>query len=277
MEPKGSVRVLEREHLVAGLFVKEAAPTAPTQIRTPILMVHGVSHGWWAYERWLAFFAASGWTCYAMSLRNHGESYTVPVKTYLQMTIENYVQDVLHVLRWMNRPAVLLGHSMGGLIVQKVAEREEARAMVLVASVGPGQLGPIRDPLPTEEPFMLSPEEARGLWFHRIEDETFGDVYERLVPESPSVMNDYSNGRIQVHSQAISCPILVVGAEHDRTVVHPYGRIADFYGCDSLFVPDAGHDLMLEPVGLDAAIRINHWLLTALPDEGMLITKHPDF
>lgn len=264
-----------QEHSVGGLFVKEAGPPLPTSFSTPILMVHGVSHSWWAFQNWLKFFAVFGWNSFSMSLRSHEGSYAVPEKTYLRLTLENYVQDVLQVLRWIGRPAVLVGHSMGGIIAQLVAERLELRALVLVASVGPGQLGPIREPLPTGRPFMLSPEEAKEAWFHhRIAEDEFQGIYRRLVPESPSAMNDYSLGGIRIQRQRITCPVLVVGAEQDRTVVHPFERIADFYGCESLLVPGAGHDMMLEPMALDAAVAINRWLLGKLRDQGLL-TKPP--
>jgi pimeloyl-ACP methyl ester carboxylesterase len=268
------ISIPEQEHNIGGLFVKEVGPPLPTSFSTPILMVHGVSHGWWAFQNWLNFFAVFGWSSFSMSLRNHEGSYTVPKKAYLRLSLENYVQDVLQVLRWIGLPAVLMGHSMGGIIAQLVAERVELRALVLVASVGPGQLGPTREPLPTDRPFMLTPQEARQVWFHRIAQEDFQEFYKRLVPESPSAMNDYSLGRIRIQRQRISCPILVVGAQHDRTVVHPFERIADFYGCESLLVPDAGHDMMLEPMALDAAVAINRWLLEKLRDQG-LSTRPP--
>jgi hypothetical protein len=34
--------------------------------------------------------------------------------------------------------------------------------------------------------------------------------------------------------------------------------------------PDAGHDFFLmKPVAIDVAIRVNHWLLSNLPEEGL--------
>jgi len=151
---------------------------------------------------------------------------------------------------------------MGGIIVQKVAEKTTLKAMVLVASVGPGQLGPIRDPVPTDKPIMLDPATVRMVWFHRIDDEHFKRIYSRLTPESPGVMNEYSTGRVRVDRQAINCPILVIRGACDRTVVHAAEALADFYSAPYLIEPDCGHDLMLEPSALDVARKINQWLLS---------------
>jgi len=232
-------------------------------------MVHGACHGWWAYQSWLPFFAAAGWKAYAMSLRNHTGSYSIPEKRYSQLAVDDYAEDVLTVLRWLDQPTILIGHSMGGITVQKAAEQANLQALILLASVGPGQLGAIRAPLPADEAFMYSPEQARKMWFYKIDDQSFNAIYHQLVPESVSVINHYSSGDLKVDRSKIRCPILVVGAEHDRTVVHNFQSIADFYNGDRLFVPDAGHDFMLEPVAIDVAIRINHWLLSVLPDEGL--------
>ncbi|UCD81717.1 MAG: hypothetical protein JSW26_09925, partial [Desulfobacterales bacterium] len=111
------------------------------------------------------------------------------------------------------------------------------------------------------------------IWFYKIDDQSFDAIYQQLVPESVSVMNHYSGGEVRIDPSKIRCPVLVIGAEHDRTVVHNFQLIAEFYNCDRLLVPEAGHDFMLEPAAIDVAIRINHWLLSVLPDEGLQISK----
>jgi pimeloyl-ACP methyl ester carboxylesterase len=227
-------------------------------------MVPGGSHGWWAFEDWLPFLASSGWPSYSMSLRNHTGSYSVPNKEFVHLTLDDYVDDVLTVLTWLGKPVVLIGHSMGGIIAQKAAEKAALKAMVLVASVGPGQLGAIRDPLPPDKPIMLDSETVRKIWFHRIDDERFKRIYSRLTPESPEVMNEYSTGRVKVDREAINCPILVIRGACDRTVVHSAQALADFYHAPCQIEPDCGHDLMLEPPALDVAQKVNQWLLSVV-------------
>jgi len=261
------IRFKETDNNVAGLYVKGVSRIEPTCLKSPILMVHGACHGWWAYHKWLPFFAAAGWKAYAMSLRNHNGSYSTPEERYHELAVEDYADDVLRVLTWLDRPAILIGHSMGGITVQKAAEQANLKALILLASVGPGQLGAIRDPLPTDKTFMYSPEQARKMWFYKIDDQSFNAIYQQLVPESVSVMNHYSSGDLRVDRSKIGCPIFVVGAEHDQTVVHNFQSIADFYNGERLFVPDAGHDFMLEPAAIDVAISINHWLLSVLSGE----------
>ena len=267
------IRFNETDYSVDGLFVKAISRIEPTCLKTPILMVHGACHGWWAYHKWLPFYAAAGWRVYSMSLRNHTGSYSVPEEGFLKLAVDDYAEDVLKVLNWIDQPVILIGHGMGGITVQKAAEQANLRALILLASVGPGQLGAIRDPLPPDKTFMFSREQARKIWFYEIDDRSFDAIYQQLVPESVSVMNHYSCGNLRIDRSRIRCPVLVIGAEHDRTVVHNFQLIAEFYNSDRLFVPEAGHDFMLEPAAIDVAIRINHWLLSVLPDEGLQISN----
>jgi pimeloyl-ACP methyl ester carboxylesterase len=209
--------LIERDHVVDGLFVKEVSPALQGGPPTPLLLVHGGLHGWWAWQAWMGLLAAAGWRCFAMSLRNHTDSHRVPDATYFNLKVADYVADVEAVLDWLGEGAVLIGHSMGGIVVQKTAEK-----------------------LPTDRGFMLDPTAARALWFKEIDDAAFADFHRRLVPESPGVLNDYSGGGVGVERARIACPVLAIGAEFDRTPVHRAPAIAAYYGCDCLVVAGAG-------------------------------------
>ena len=98
----------------------------------PLLFVHGAGHGAWCWaEHFLDFFAEHGFDSYALSLRGHGES---GGRERLRWTsIANYVSDVEQVAAGLPREPVLVGHSMGGLVVQKYLEAHEPPAAVLLA------------------------------------------------------------------------------------------------------------------------------------------------
>ena len=248
-------------HDVDGLLVREVRDPAVIEEQGRIVLVPGSLHGWWAFERWMPMFAESGWTALAMSLPNHTGSRALADAEYLARTPEDYATDVLTVLDHAAPPAVLLGHSMGGLVAQLVAERHPLAALVLVSSVGPGQLGPMRSTsYPTDRPVTITREEAREQWFQHISEADLDTVMARLSPESPTVVNDYSAGTIYIDTGSIHCPVLVVGPEKDHTPVHDTRSVASLYGVTPVLVPDVGHDLMLEDAGLPTASTITHWL-----------------
>ncbi len=265
MNPSGCGSIRERDHNVEGLFVKEVSPASTGEAGLPIVMVHGGSHGWWAFEQWQPFFAARGRSTFALSLRNHTHSYSVPLHDYLRLQVSDYVEDFLAVIEWIGEAPIFMGHSMGGIIVQKAAERSNPAALVLVAPVPPGSMGALRAPLPSDRTVLPDCETVRRLWFHVIDDKTLLSVCERLVPESPSVMNDYGNGGLAVDVAAFHCPILVMGGDRDRSGLPSARSVAEFLGAESVLLPNCGHEVMLEPNSLQAAAAIEDWLGKVMP------------
>lgn len=248
-----------RTHDLGGLFVQEVRSDRGTPLGD-LVLIPGGFHGAWAFDPWMPLLAAEGWRCLALSLRGHSGSAPISDSELLSLSIWDYLDDVQAVLRWVGGHPVLLGHSMGGLLAQMAGRG--AAGLVLVSAVGPGQLGKIRDPFPVHQPLRFSPEAARALWFHTTSDEVFREVYERMTPESPTVLNSYSDGSVRLDTASIKGPVLAVGAEFDRTPVHRAELVAGLYGGDWWVVPGCGHDLMFERASLDVARAIAFWLRT---------------
>lgn len=99
--------------------------------RPPLLFVHGLGHGAWCWEHWLDAAADAGYPAAAVSLRGHAGS----GGSLRRATLGSYVDDVVRVAATFPRQVVLIGHSMGGLVVQRALARYAARAAVLVAPV----------------------------------------------------------------------------------------------------------------------------------------------
>lgn len=108
---------------------------------TPVLCVHGMWHGAWCWDdNFLPYLAQHGYVAHALSLRGHCSS--EGRERLRRFTLADYVADVAQVAAGLPRPPVLVGHSMGGMIVQKYLEQHTAPAAVLLASAPPRGLLP---------------------------------------------------------------------------------------------------------------------------------------
>jgi pimeloyl-ACP methyl ester carboxylesterase len=241
----------------------------------PLLFVHSGWHAAWCWdEHFLDFFAENGFQAVAVSLRGHGNS---PASTPLRTcSIADYTDDVKAAAALLDSEPIIVGHSMGGFVVQKFLERHHAPAGVLMASVPPrggfgasvrhiarhpwtGLLKPLTvgntlDVLGT--PRLV----RRHLFCSRTPEAIVDDCAARLQPESGRALREMMFRDLPA-PELISTPILVLGAADDGALtpedVHATARA---YGTDAQFFSDMGHDMMLEPGWQAVAERLMHWL-----------------
>lgn len=241
--------------------------------RTPLLFVHGTSHGAWCWdEHFLGYFADHGYRAAAVNLRGHGRS---PLHTSLRrVSLADYVDDLRTSIQHMGTAPVLIGHSLGGFVITRYLERYHAPGAVLVASAPPyGSWGTLSRALRHHPRVMLStvlrgrlapdfsaPSLARSWFFSSdLPQELVLRYTTRFQAESDRAMiNCLFRRRARIRNPV---PMLVLAAQHDF-VFSPRetATTARVYGAEWQLIPDIAHDVMLDTQWRTAADAIRAWL-----------------
>ncbi|MBL8660365.1 MAG: alpha/beta hydrolase [Rhodospirillales bacterium] len=258
------------------LEVISRRPSTPSQ-RPPLLFVHGAFGAAWVWEQhFLPFFAARGFEAHALSLRGHGESSGWEQLPYARL--RDYVADLEQVAGALPAPPVLIGHSMGGAVVQKYMHAHPTPAAVLMASVPPhGLIGSFcgiafTNPRLFYElgmiqalgPWMAdSGAVRRALFSDDCPEEIINAVVPRLQAESSMVVFDLVGLDLppSTPSAAMKAPVLVLGAERDAFVFRGgLEATAKTYRTRPEIFPNMAHAMMLEAGWQAVAERICEWL-----------------
>lgn len=267
-----------RTRFIDGLELVSAEPEATTDW-PPLLFVHGAFAGAWCWaEHYLDFFAGRGWAAHALSLTGHGKSRGRERLDHL--SIADYVADVAKAAKTLPRAPVVIGHSMGGFVVQKYLEEHAAPAAVLLCAVPPQGLAGPTVSLLMSKPRMLI-DFNRLLLGHTATIESLREAlfaqpispaalvrYLRLSqPESHRALWDMMffalprPRRVLAHLPHGPRDLLVVGAARD--VIIPPSQVemtARAYAVGAVIHPAVGHGLMLESGWEKPAQHLARWL-----------------
>ena len=239
----------------------------------PLLFVHGAFTSAWCWdEYYLPFFAAAGFEAHAVSLSGHGKSRG---REHLDsMSIADYVNDVREVAESLSSEPVLIGHSMGGFVVQKYLEDHVAPGAVLLCSVPPQGLMSAAMGLMMSRPNVLldlngmltgsgngmaSLREA--MFAQPISVEHMTRIYRHAQPESHRALWDMTLLNLPQTSLVKRTPLLVMGTTLDQLI--PQSSIemtARSYDVEAQMFPGLGHGVMLEQGWQVPADYILAWL-----------------
>jgi non-heme chloroperoxidase len=247
--------------------------------RPPLLFVHGgYCDNWCWVPYFLPWFARQGHASYALSLRGHGAS--GGRDTLFIAGLDDYAADVERVAASLPAPPVLIGHSMGAAIVERLLATRPVPAAALLAPLPPTGLLTMAARLATERPDYLMQmatldpsrlsahvlETLRPFYFSDdVEPPVLVEASRHLGVESPRALLDLS---LRLHWQLperCGTPLLVLGASGDRVCTPDDVRAtAAHHGVDAHIVPGLAHMMMLERRWTDAARVLCDWL-DALP------------
>lgn len=245
----------------------------------PLLFVHGANCAAWVWEEnVLPYLAARGFEVHALSLRGHGRSDGRHLLPWASLA--DYVADIRAAIAHIGCIPVLIGHSMGGMVVQKYLDQGPAAGAVLMASVPPQGLWMttmdllLRDPvlfsevscLQTIGPWMPAayPLTRKVLFSPAMPEDKVRQYFRRWQPESSRVVLDLLGGDLP-HGRRPMPPILVMGAADDVFIPpNLIGATARRYRTSARIFPDMAHAMMLEPGWRDVADTLADWVDSAM-------------
>ena len=130
LPPKGSpdrVKLMVVEKQFSASAVKLNYVEHGPSSAAPLVMLHG---GAWRWQEYLSLLPnlGRGWHTYAVDLRGNGRSGWVPG----HYRLADFAVDNTQFVERLNAPAVLLGHSIGGVVALMVAARRPDKVRGLI-------------------------------------------------------------------------------------------------------------------------------------------------
>ncbi|MGO4591949.1 alpha/beta hydrolase [Paenarthrobacter sp. 2TAF44] len=261
------------------LEILASGPPGAIRPRSALLFVHGLGHDATCWRNWMHAASEDGYAAYAVSLSGHGGS----GGRLRSARLKDYVEDVLRAVEAVDADEiVLVGHSLGGLVVQRLLALQPTTvsAGVLVGSItsGPafGTVFSVLRSHPWQAMRFLAGRSLRlppDMLFERMGAEEAAEISRSLCGESPWVQY-----QLLFHLPAkvkSEYPLLSVHSRHDRMVPARSARAtARRYGADVRELAGIGHDMMLDGGWEESWNVISDWL-EALRVEAISRTARP--
>lgn len=249
-------------------------------LNAPVVFVHGAFCGGWAFDAFRKPFEAAGYETHAPNLPHHERG--ADLEQLAQSGVLDYVKAIEHYARGLRRPPILVGHSLGGLIVQIVATRMDVPALILLAPSAPWGV------LPTtldehgnslglallgdywNRPIAPDYTVARANTLDRLSREDARRAFARFTPESGRAVREamqwWSDHAMAAAAPVykIAAPILAFAGGKDRvnpasTVRRVVSRFPSGQATFHVF-PEMSHWLIGEPEYEDLARLTLGWL-----------------
>ena len=279
-----------------------AATTATNNNNPPLLFIHGSYHAAWCWaEHFMPFFSNAGYETIAISIRGQGHS-DRPEGMKISGDLQSLADDLGAVIAslWPSHvdkdtngqntrpPPVLVGHSFGGLLVEKYVSqlgttpaRPPIAGVALICSVPPSGNKEIVVRI-TKANFIESMkitwgfiarsfakniDDCRFLFFSPDLPRSDLERYQaKLADASPIRLLDLSKLVRELPlpplpPAAASLPAFVAGGEADKVVDPPaVVETAAYFGVEPVMWPNTAHDCQLDTRWEVAAQSLLRWL-----------------
>ena len=255
----------------------------------PVIFIHGLWLHANSWDPWVDLFAREGYQPLAPGWP--GDSATVAESRENPESIADYgVNDVVDhfagiIADLPDRP-ILVGHSFGGMIAQKLLGQDLAVAVVAIDAaqikgVLPLPLSALRATLPVfknpankHKAVMLTPEQFRYAFGNALSDEESDTLYQRWTIPAPgrplfeaasANFNPHASTKVDTRNSSRG-PLLLISGGKDHTVPESVVRatVAQYRHSEAVTnvvdFPDRGHSLTIDSGWQAVATTALDWL-----------------
>lgn len=199
-----------------------------------IVFVHGMFMNPKSWGQWSQFFSARGHRCHAPAWPFHdGEPAALrasPPEGLGKLTLGEVIASVAKVVEALPEKPVVIGHSMGGLVTQRLVAQGLAKAGVCIDSAAPKGVAalswsflksnlPVVNPFAGDAPFVMSPEHFQYTFCNTMTlDETRAVLDAFVVPESRNVARSSTGPDGAVDFARPHAPLLFIAGALDQII-----------------------------------------------------------
>ena len=199
-----------------------------------IVFIHGLFVNPESWEAWKAYFEAKGYKCYTPANPYH-EGHPADLRKKIdprlaKVNFEDVVNNIVKLIDTLPEKPILIGHSLAGLVVQKLISMNKAAAGVCIDGAPPVGIitlkwsfwkanFPAINPLKGNSVFIPTKK-----WFHyafcntmsRAEsDKVFDEI---AVPESRNIPRGTLKSFAKIDLKKPHNPLLIIAGEKDHIV-----------------------------------------------------------
>jgi pimeloyl-ACP methyl ester carboxylesterase len=252
-------------------------------MKSEVVLIHGM----WSTDQTLTAIHAQleswGYVCHSPLLPHHANGGdAVRVATMSHLDYVAFLKDYIATLN-LAQPPILVGHSMGGLLVQMLAAQIPVAAAVLWAPAVPAGInGFSLNAVKSTSHFLKwgfwkratmypTQEKANFALFNRLPAAQQQTLFRQLVPESGRALLEVgfwwadSRKATRVDTARVTCPMLILTGDDDHiTILDAIAQLPKKYPQAQLNVYKThGHWLFDEPGSEIIYADMKKWL-TAL-------------
>lgn len=201
-----------------------------------ILFVHGMFQNPKSWKNWEAYFTAKGYNCIVPAWPDHeGEPSSLRLNVPQDLgdlRLATIVAKMEGIISTLPERPIVIGHSVGGLIVQILANKNLISLGVPISSVAPNAMlsadwnffknsVSIANPFKGDEPFYMTPEGFHDSFCNTLNDVNAKTAYEETAThDSRNVLRDCMMDDGKIDLDLPHAPLLFIAGTEDHII--PY-------------------------------------------------------